>query len=69
MSEPTDKKFDSKPEKIERTGETTFNVHHDDGSIFEMKGKKEIVEKLVRQKTPPKTKAAFSGFGPGKCKR
>jgi len=27
----------SKPTKVERTGETTFVVHHDDGSIFEGK--------------------------------
>ena len=28
-------KKDSNAEKIERTGERTFNVHHDDGSVFE----------------------------------
>ena len=37
---------DSRPEKIEQTGDTTFNVHHDDGSIFEMVGKKDIVKSV-----------------------
>ena len=62
-------KFNSHPEKIERTGETTFNVHHDDGSVFEMTGSREAIEKLARQKSPPRTKKMFGGVGPGRCKR
>jgi len=27
----------TQPTKIERTGDKSFNVHHDDGSIFECK--------------------------------
>lgn len=30
-------KHNSQPTKVERTGETTFVVHHDDGSVFEGK--------------------------------
>lgn len=34
MAKPK-KQIDSTAEKIERTGERTFNVKHDDGSVFE----------------------------------
>ena len=30
-------KKDTQPTKMERTGNNTFNVHHEDGSIFECK--------------------------------
>ena len=33
----TNSRSNSQPTKIRRTGEKTFNVHHDDGSIFECK--------------------------------
>ena len=33
----TDRKRNSQPAKVERTGQNTFNVHHEDGSVFECK--------------------------------
>jgi len=52
MAEKFDRKFDSNAEKIERTGDNTFNVLHDDGSIFECKGTKPVVEKLSKADHP-----------------
>ena len=61
----TDKGFDSMPEKIERTGEKTFNVMHDDGSIFEMKADKAEIVANLDKKPPPIRKNSFSGIGDG----
>jgi hypothetical protein len=51
----------SKAEKIERTGDTTFNVHHSDGSIFECKAdNKKRLDKIPGCK--PKL-FSFGGIG------
>ena len=50
-------KRNSEPTKVERTGETTFNVHHDDGSMFECK----IDPKKVRFKKDGLKDAGGSG--------
>ena len=63
--EAHDKSFDSMPEKLERTGEKTFNVTHDDGSIFEMTADKEETVAKLDGKPPPIKKNSFSGVGEG----
>ena len=65
---PDLKPEDSRVTGLERTGEMTFNVTHDDGSIFEMKGEKRIVEELGRKKyrKPPAQRKLFAGVGEGK---
>lgn len=63
MKEKTDKEFDSKAERIERTGPDTFNVHHDDGSIFECSGDPDVIGKLSRSNHPKETDSFPVGIG------
>lgn len=60
------RKFDSRPEKIERTGGATFNVHHDDGSIFECRCQNaEMMKRIGKAGSPPSRRIVMRGVGAG----
>jgi hypothetical protein len=55
------RKNESGPKKIERTGEQTLNIHHDDGSIFECKVDNPKRFDSIKGCRPKVT--SFGGFG------
>ena len=58
-------KHDSQPEKIERTGEKTLNIHHDDGSVFECVETRPGVAEKLDHAPRPRAKVSCAGIGPG----